>query len=55
MQSPLRCGQASPANGSATAIGAAAIAAAEQAGMPLVAFVRENRLTAYALAERIIP
>ena len=50
----------------AAAIGAAAIAAvsaptslaietAEQAGMPLVAFVRENRLTAYALAERIVP
>ncbi len=49
----------------AAAIGAAAIAAvsaptslaietAEQAGMPLVAFVRENRLTAYALAERIV-
>ena len=27
----------------------------EQAGMPLVAFVRENRLTAYALSERIVP
>ena len=49
----------------AAAIGAAAIAAvsaptslaietAEQAGMPLVAFVRENRLTAYAVAERIV-
>ena len=49
----------------AAAMGAAAIAAvsaptslaietAEQAGMPLVAFVRENRLTAYALAERIV-
>jgi FdhD protein len=31
-----------------------AIETAEQAGMPLVAFVRENRLTAYALAERIV-
>jgi FdhD protein len=49
----------------AAAMGAAAIAAvsaptslaietAEQAGMPLVAFVRENRLTAYALADRIV-
>jgi formate dehydrogenase accessory protein FdhD len=49
----------------AAAMGAAAIAAvsaptslaietAEQAGMPLVAFARDNRLTAYALAERII-
>ena len=50
----------------AAAIGAAAIAAvsaptslaiatAEQAGIALVAFVRETRLTAYALADRIGP
>jgi FdhD protein len=50
----------------AAAMGAAAIAAvsaptslaietAEQAGIPLVAFVREGRLTAYALADKISP
>ena len=50
----------------AAAMGAAAIAAvsaptslaietAEQAGLPLLAFVRDSRLTAYVLPERIVP